>query len=219
MIYLIAGRKGGSGKSTTTMNLAVALAHDKKDVIIVDADKQSSASNWVLERSKYQKDFPKIHCVAKYDDIADSLEDLDARYGYVLVDPAGRDSEEMRSAMTVSDVLIIPLRPSQLDLDTIPELMKIIKDSKRINPKIKVLSVLSICPTNPIISEINDAKEYLSEFPEITLLDSIICDRKIYRDCVSDGLGVIESTTSSESAKKAKQEIVNLKNEVLSYGD
>lgn len=219
MIYLIAGRKGGSGKSTATMNLSVALAHDEQDVIIVDADKQSSSSTWVLERSKYQKELPKIHCVAKYDDISDSLEDLDARYGYVLVDPAGRDSEEMRSAMTVADVLIVPLRPSQLDLDTIPDLMKIIKDSKRINPKLKVLSVLSICPTNPIINEINDAKEYLSEFPEITLLESIICDRKIYRDCVSDGLGVIEATTSSESAKKAKQEITNFKIEVMSYGN
>ncbi|TXL03590.1 cobyrinic acid ac-diamide synthase, partial [Methylococcaceae bacterium CS1] len=75
MIYLIAGRKGGSGKSTVTMNLGVALAHDKQDVIIVDADKQSSSSTWVLERSRYQKDLPKIHCVAKYDDISDSLED------------------------------------------------------------------------------------------------------------------------------------------------
>lgn len=218
MIYLIAGRKGGSGKSTVTMNLGVALAHDKQDVIIVDADKQSSSSTWVLERSRYQKDLPKIHCVAKYDDISDSLEDLDSRYGCVLVDPAGRDSEEMRSAMTVAHVLIVPLRPFQLDLDTVPELMKIIKDSKRINPRLKVLSVLSICPTNPIINEISDAKEYLSEFPEINLLDSIICDRKIYRDCVSDGLGVLESKTSSESAKKAKQEIVNFKNEIMSYG-
>ena len=215
MILLIAGRKGGSGKSTVTMNLAVSLAHDGKDIIIVDADRQSSSAAWALERSTCQPELPKIHCVEKHHNIAETLRDLDTRYEYVLVDPAGRDSEEMRSAMIVADIIIVPLRPSQLDLDTIPELVKIISDSKIINPELKVVSILSICPTNPMINEINDAREFLSEFPEITLLKTIICDRKIYRDCVSDGLGVIETSISSESAKKAKKEILDLKAELL----
>ncbi|WP_221898015.1 AAA family ATPase [Bathymodiolus japonicus methanotrophic gill symbiont] len=215
MKILIAGRKGGSGKSTITMNLSVALAHDGLDVIIIDADRQSSSASWALERSTCQPDAPQVHCVEKHNNIASTIEDLDSRYELVLIDPAGRDSEEMRSAMVVSDVLLIPLRPSQLDLDTIPELLKIVQQSKIINPNLKVCAVLSLCPTNPVINEINESKEFLIEFPEIKLLDTIICDRKIYRDCVSDGLGVVESTLSSESIRKAKKEILDLKSEVL----
>ena len=118
MKILIAGRKGGSGKSTLTMNLSVALAHDTHDVIIVDADRQSSSASWALERSTCQPDAPKVHCIEKHGNIAATIQDLDSRYGVVLIDPAGRDSEEMRSAMVVSDTLLIPLRPSQLDKET-----------------------------------------------------------------------------------------------------
>lgn len=44
MIILIGGKKGGSGKSTITMNLASELARQKKDVMIVDTDRQSSTA-------------------------------------------------------------------------------------------------------------------------------------------------------------------------------
>jgi len=61
-----------------------------------------------------------------------------------------------------------------------------------INEKLKVYALLTIAPTNPITSEIDEARECLRDYPELTLLDSIVCDRKIYRDAMSLGLGVIE---------------------------
>ena len=217
MILLVGGRKGGSGKSTIVMNICAALAQSGKDVILVDADRQASSAEWSLERSTNQTDKGAVHCVQKYDEIHKTLADLDKRYEYVVVDAAGRDSPELRSSMIVAHTLLIPVRPSQLDLNTIPGMQKIINDSRIINPNLRVLAILSMGPTNPIIQESNEAKEFFSEFPEIQLLTTIIRDRKVYRDSISDGLGVIEIENTSDSAKKAKKEITDLIAEIYGH--
>ena len=217
MILLIGGRKGGSGKSTIAMNICAALAKAGKDVMLVDADKQASSAGWSLERSANQPNAGIIHCVQKYDETHKTLADLEKRYEYVVVDAAGRDSPELRSSMVVAHTLLIPVRPSQLDLNTIPDMQKIINDSKIINPNLRALAVLSMGPTNPIIHESNEAREFFSEFPEIKLLNTIIRDRKIYRDSISDGLGVVEIENNSDSARKAKKEITNLIEEIYGY--
>jgi len=217
MILLVGGRKGGSGKSTIAMNICAALAQVGKDVMLVDADKQASSAGWSLERSTNKPDKGAVHCVQKYDEIHKTLVDLDKRYDYVVVDAAGRDSPELRSSMVVAHTLLIPVRPSQLDLNTIPDMQKIINDSRIINPSLRVLAVLSMGPTNPIIQETDEAKEFLSEFPEIKLLTTIIRDRKIYRDSIPEGLGVVEIDNASESARKAKREIADLIQEIYGH--
>lgn len=217
MILLVGGRKGGSGKSTIAMNICAALAQSGKDVMLVDADKQASSARWTLERSTNQPTKSVIHCVQKYDEIHKTLIDLGKRYEHVVVDAAGRDSPELRSSMVVAHTLLIPVRPSQLDLNTIPDMQKIINDSKIINPNLRVLAVLSMSPTNPIIQETNEAKDFFSEFPDIQLLKTVIRDRKIYRDSISEGLGVVEMEGISESIRKAKIEITNLVEEI--YGN
>lgn len=215
MIILIGGKKGGSGKSTITMNLASELARQKKDVMIVDTDRQSSTAEWATERIRNQSTLPEIFCVQKYNEIHTTLLDLNKRYEYVLVDTAGRDAPELRSAMIVANKLLIPVRPSQLDLNTIPDMQKIIQESKLVNPNLLTLAVLSMAPTNPIVNEAKEAQEFLAEFPSITLLKTIVRDRKIYRDAVSEGLGVVEIDKTSESARKAKKEIQDLVKEIF----
>lgn len=215
MIILIGGKKGGSGKSTITMNLASELARQKKDVMIVDTDRQSSTAEWATERIRNKSTLPEIFCVQKYNEIHTTLLDLNKRYEYVLVDTAGRDAPELRSAMIVANKLLIPVRPSQLDLNTIPDMQKIIQESKLVNPNLLTLAVLSMAPTNPIINEAKEAQEFLAEFPSITLLKTIVRDRKIYRDAVSEGLGVVEIDKTNESARKAKKEIQDLVKEIF----
>lgn len=67
-----------------------------------------------------------------------------------------------------------------------------------------------MAPTNPVIHESDEAKEYLQDFPEINLLETIIRDRKVYRDAMSEGVGVVEM-----SNLKAADEIDALMQEIL----
>jgi chromosome partitioning protein len=209
MIILVGSQKGGVGKSTTAVNISVALAIKGHDIILVDADRQSSASNWADDR-KENPNLPKVHSTQKYDNIRETLLDFNNRYDYVIVDAAGRDSRELRTGMTAAHILIIPLRPSQLDLNTLPKMQEIITQAKDLNPNLKAFGLITMSPTNPIISESDDAREILKNYPAITLLKSSISDRKVYRDAMIEGLGVIEMDNS-----KAKQEINKLLAEVL----
>lgn len=208
MILLIGSQKGGCGKSTTAVNICADLARNGGDVVLVDADRQSTSANWAMDRSGHEE-LPSVHCVQKYENIRDTLLDLDKRYEYVVVDAAGRDSRELRTGMTAANVLLVPFRPSQPDLDTLATLQEIIVQAKDLNPGLAVYGLLTMAPTNPVIREIEEATEYLVDYPEIQLLKTIIRDRKIYRDSMSEGLGVVEMNNA-----KAREEIEALMQEV-----
>lgn len=207
MIIQIANIKGGCGKSTLTTNLAALLVTQGKDVIIVDADRQATSSNWALDRIETDK--PKVNHVQAFDNIRDTLLDLGKRYEYVLVDAGGRDSRELRTGMTAADLLVIPFRPSQPDLDVLPSLQEIISLTKDYNPSLKVRAALTLAPTNPSVKEVEEAKDYLKDYQDILLLSTIIRDRKIYRDAMSLGYGVVEMNND-----KATDEIQQLWEEI-----
>lgn len=209
MIILIGSQKGGCGKSTTAVNISAFLSGNGHDVVLVDADRQCTAANWAMDRDE-NPELAKVHCVQKYENIRETLIDLDKRYEYVIVDAAGRDSRELRTGMTAAHILIVPFRPSQPDLDTLPNMQEIITQAKDLNPGLKIFGLITMAPTNPIIHEEKDARDCLNDYPEITLLKTMICDRKCYRDAMSDGVGVIEMDNP-----KAKTEIKNLVAEVL----
>jgi len=209
MIILIGSQKGGCGKSTTAVNISAELATRGHDVVLVDADRQCTAANWAMDRAE-NKELAQVHCIQKYENIRDTLLDLDKRYEYVVVDAAGRDSRELRTGMTAANILIVPFRPSQPDLDTLPNMQEIIVQAKDLNLDLKVYGLITMAPTNPVISEEKDARDCLNDYPEIKLLDMIICDRKCYRDAMSDGLGVIEMNNP-----KAKLEMKKLMEGIL----
>lgn len=211
MIILLGSQKGGCGKSTTAVNLCAEFARTGGDVVLVDADRQGTAARWAQDRQT--KTVPVVHCVQKFDNIRETLFDLDKRYGFVVVDAAGRDSRELRTAMTAANVLLIPFRPSQPDLDTLPALQEVITGAKDLNPGLQVLGNLTMAPTNPAVNEADEARAYLSDFPDIKALRTVIRDRKVYRDAMSEGLGVVEMSNN-----KAKAEVQLLAQEVLKNG-
>jgi len=72
MIILLGSYKGGCGKSTLATSLAAMLAGAGGDVVLVDADKQSTASTWAADREA-DPSLPAVACVQKYDNIRQTL--------------------------------------------------------------------------------------------------------------------------------------------------
>ena len=207
-IILIGGEKGGSGKSTTATNLAVFLKLEGHDVMLLDADKQATSTKWVGRRN--DAGYPEIHSAQKLGDIYKTAIDLGGRYGFVIIDAGGRDSRELRTGMVAADVLYIPIKASQADLETLPVVDELVSLSRGMNPGLLNRTLLCMAPTNERIKEVEDAQALLVDFPDLPLSNCIIRERKIYRDALLLGKGVVEMKNSD-----AKAEIQLLGQEIL----
>src|ERR1035437_4663748 len=176
MIILVGGTKGGSGKSTTVMNLASYLAAEGRKIIIMDTDPQDSCARWIERREDPEINpipLPKIHCVQNAGNVYNSALDLDKLYEVVLIDAGGNDSRELRTAMVAADCLYVPLQASQLDLETLVSLNEIVTVAMDQNPSLKVNGLLSRASSNPMTNEVKDARTLFAQFPLFKLSSSL----------------------------------------------
>jgi len=200
MIVLVAAEKGGVGKSTIASNLAIHLAHSGADVVLLDTDAQATCARFVERRDEAAIQ-PQVPCVQRTGEVSATLRDLARRYEVVIVDAGGRDSREMRSAMVVANLLLTPVKPSQADLETLPKINELINLARGLNPNLKASAVLSMAPSNPVIREVEGARELLAEFDQLELADTVIRDRKVYRDALLGGKGVVELDNATARAE------------------
>lgn len=207
MIIVIGSQKGGVGKSTLAVNIAGNLLSKGKTAIVVDGDDQQSVMSWYNNRDEGKFRLPVVSASGN---IKNTLLELNQHYDFVIADSAGRDSQELRSGLLAADIFITPLRPSQMDLDTVAHLSKVFATALDYNEKLIGNVVLNMCPTNIFIDEAHQAAAVLTEFPPLRLSVSRICDRKVYRDTWAESITIEESNNI-----KAKNEINSLIEEIV----
>ena len=220
MITLIGAEKGGTGKTTIAVNIAVCLATVGKEVIVVDTDKQPSAANFFAVRDENDVT-PRVVCVQKYvqkkaNSLAKDLLSLAEKYEYVIVDAGGRDSLELRYSLGVADQVIIPLQPTQLDLWTLDQMDNLVRDARALNPNLQRAAVaLNMVSTNIGNTDADEAAELINDYEELTILENRIKERVPFQRSIREGKAVIEYTPKDP---KAYNEIAKLFKEVMRNG-
>jgi len=209
MILTVGGQKGGSGKSCMAQNLSVALAQNGKSVMLIDADPQRTSADWAEERA-LQKDVTSLKFQAMSGDISDTTLALSKAYDHIVIDCGGRDTKELRSAMIIADVFLIPLRPKRRDLKTLDYVSNLVDQSRIANRSMTALAVVTQAPTLPSQAQrILDAKSVASSFG-LPSLQSVIYTRNVYDDCEEAGLSVFEAED-----EKAKEEVTAVLDEIM----
>jgi chromosome partitioning protein len=124
---VFANEKGGTGKSTTAVHIAVALAYRGARVVAIDLDsRQRTLARYLENRAdtanRRQIDLPTAKCETFEGDV-EGLEALVAEFGagadYVIFDTPGRDDPLARHAATEADTLVTPMNDSFVDFDLI----------------------------------------------------------------------------------------------------
>lgn len=193
MILVNGHIKGGVGKSTQAVNIAEELNARGYKVVIVEADPTiRTSTNWGEDRSADDALKP-ITVMIKYGDVSQAVTELDQTYDFVLVDAAGKDSTELRTAMAAADALIVPQPPSNADLDSLNELDDIVKKVRRVNPDLTTTIVISRADTHPFIDDATQTRALLhSEYPDFNVASTVIHERRAYRAALAAGRGVVK---------------------------
>lgn len=213
MITVIGSCKGGSGKTTTSLNVAVGLALRGFEVALVGADNQGTVNRW-HDRREALGQAPLVMVTRKNGNLVNTLNSLNQKYDHVLVDVGASNSAELISAMVVADLVIAPYQCSEFDLETVQELRTQVEHCLPINPKLRVLVYHAIATTNPLLRD-NERREFacfLADYPEFELLEAIGHFRKVYKDAARDGRSVLEGSNplAAEEINSLLKEVFNV---------
>lgn len=197
-------QKGGSGKSTLSLHLATEASRKGKKVLVIDLDPQGNAVRWAGRRGDLPPDV-SAESPAALDDV---LQDAEAEgYDLVVFDTAPNADRTALRAAKAADLIMIPCRPSQFDLEAIGATLDLCEVAKR--PAIVVLNAA------PIRSRVvEEAREAIAE-RGATVCPVIIRDRVALRHCMPDGR--VAAELDPESA--ASTEITALYNSMMTCLD
>ena len=195
MIISIVNEKGGSGKTSIALNLSAKLHSLDKDLLLIDADPQNSIRvfNDIRTCKEIPFSFPSASILGN--SLASQIKSLSEKYDYLVVDTGGRDSEDTRFAMSLSDIVIIPAIPSDLDIAVLNKMLTLFTHIKLFNVKLKAFLVISKASPNPFLhAKVRDLQEYINEknIDDLLLSSKVLYEREAYRSSFSNGLSIFE---------------------------
>ena len=138
-VVVLGNEKGGSGKSTTALHIAVALMKAGQRVATIDLDcRQQSFTRYINNRRAWARrtgldlEVP-VHCCIKLGDtmqvadnessefqqFMDAVSAVERTFDFIVIDTPGSDSYLMRLAHSMADTLVTPINDSFLDFDVL----------------------------------------------------------------------------------------------------
>jgi chromosome partitioning protein len=204
MIVSLVNQKGGVGKTTMTVNIAGCRHAMGEQVLVVDADPQGSLLQWrsIAGETHFDVQHWPIERLGR------KLRPQIRKYDHIMIDSPPGMSAVTRSALSISDMAIIPVGPSPLDIWSSRETIALIAKAARRNRKLsgRMLICRKIVRTR-VAREVREALESHG----FKVFNAEISQRIAFVESMIAGLTVLQYASRSEAA----QEIRNLCQEIF----
>lgn len=194
-IVTFAQQKGGSGKTTLALNLACAALEGGWTVALLDADPQGSLGQWFMQRRE-RGDPGMGFATASAWGVAYECEKLARDHHLVVVDTPPKIDADLRPALRASDLVVVPVATSHLDLWATEGVLDLARRERRDS-----LVVLNrVPPRARMIEEVVSALGSLGAERAVTLVGN----RVAFADATGRGLSVLESDRRGKAAAETR---------------
>lgn len=198
-IVTLLAQKGGTGKTTLSIHLAVVAAGNDLKTIIADTDPQGSAMVW---RKRRPKNNPAVLQFSA-GDLAGDIEALkEAGAELLIIDTAPHSSSEAQAAAGLADFILIPSRPAIFDLAAIGDSVAIVRQSG-----VPGAVVLNCCPPprrrgeTAIVIEARQALEVYG----LPIAPPAVTQRAAFSHALIDGRAVTEFEKNGKAADEIRR--------------
>jgi chromosome partitioning protein len=209
MIVAVLGEKGGTGKTTLATNLAGMRAAAGRQVLLVDADRQGSASYWAEQRRATR--CPTVTCLQKLGRaFVRDLRALAPRYDDVIVDVAAGDSPDLEAVLRVAARVLIPVQPAGLDVWTLGLLEDRVAEAQAVNPTLTAFVVLNRASPNPRDRDTHDAQQAMAACAHLRIAPVVLRERVAIKRATPAGLSIQEYTPRDPKATAELAQVYQL---------
>jgi chromosome partitioning protein len=206
MIIVVANSKGGVGKSTLAVHLAVWLYEQGYTVTLADCDTQHSSSEWLKEA------LPEVKTVrlADADEILDRLPALGQQTDFVVADGPGSNTETSRALLLRGDLALVPCKASMLEVRALAQVTNVLRQAQDIRGgRPRAVIVLSMVgKAYRLTQDMKDATAAL----ELPLAKTAMTLKQIYADAPGQGAVVWQL---GARGREATHEVESLFHELL----
>ncbi len=203
MIYAFLNQKGGVGKTTLSIHTATELARSKRRVLLIDADPQGSAMAWSNEREEVEftvVSMPKATVHKEIDMLSHDYDD-------VVIDGPPRVTELARSIILASDIVVIPVQPSPMDVWAAADTVDLTREAQAYKPGLRMCLLLNRKIANTAIGR--DVRKALKEL-DVPVLTADIGQRVAFAETAATGTTVLDKRRS-KAAKEVRKFVKELR--------
>jgi chromosome partitioning protein len=187
-------QKGGTGKSSLAISLAVAAQEAGLKAAIVDIDPQGTASEWFQRRRAEAPEVARLH----WSSLSSQIYAYErSGHDLVLLDTPGADDSAAAAAIREASLCLLPLRPSIADVEAMKPTLKYLNDRNK-----PFSFVLNQCPAGGRTSRTSSAFRALQLIGAVC--DATVALRSDHMDALAAGLGVTEHAPSGKAATEIR---------------